>query len=212
MKRLPWFVFSILACLTAMPVLAQAPNADDGGGVVLRAGDAVRLTIWRRPELSGEWTIAPDGRLAHPLYRVIPIAGVPFGQVEQNLEQFLTRFEATPQFVAEPLLSVEVAGMVQKPNVYSLPPQTTIMQAVALAGGQTPDGRDDRVQLIRDGRLTVIDLRQPETGQAQMLVHSHDQIIVERAGSLFHDFIAPAITLAGATAAILNIVLRRYPH
>lgn len=212
MKRLPRVLLSVLTCLAPLAAVAQAPTAADDGGVVLRPGDAVRLTVWRRPELSGEFTISPDGHLTHPLYRVLPVAGIPFGQVERNLEQFLTRFEASPQYVAEPLLSVEVAGYVSKPNLYSLPPETSIAQAIALAGGPNADGRDDRVQLIRDGRLTVIDLRQPETGNAQLLVHSHDQLIVEKAGSVFHDYIAPGITLAGATAAILNIVLRRYPH
>lgn len=199
------------AFLAPCVLAAQAPVSDDES-VILRPGDAVRITVWQRPELSGEWTIAPDGRLMHPLYRAIPVAGVPFNQVEQNLQQFLAHFEATPQFTAEPLFSVEVAGKVLKPNVYSLSPQTSIAQALALAGGPSQDGRDDRIQLIRDHRLIVIDLQQPQAGTSQMPVRSHDEIIVEKYTPVFSKYIAPAITLAGATAAIITVFLRRYPH
>jgi polysaccharide export outer membrane protein len=190
----------------ATPTLAQSLSSQQT--TLLRAGDAVRITVWRKPELSGEFLVAADGSLTHPLYRTVQVMGVPLSTIEQRVQTFLARFEENPQFVVEPLLRVAVGGEVARPNLYNLRPETSIAQAVALAGGANERGRADQVHLYRDGTRQVLDLTNPESNAGRMPVRSGDEIVVARRRAVFREVVAPVMTVIGAVAAITNVVLR----
>jgi polysaccharide export outer membrane protein len=185
---------------------AQGPAG--GGDEILRAGDAVRVSVWRKPEMSGEFVIAPDGGLRHPLYRGVTVGGVAVSVAEARLRTYLATLEERPQFVFEPLFRVLVAGEVEKPGVLLLDQGTLVVQAVAIAGGPSERARTDHVRLLRDGQVITVDLTQPEQGPAQMGIRSGDQIFVDRRSTVFRDYVLPMISIAGAAAAILNVFLR----
>ncbi len=174
----------------------------------LRPGDAVRVTVWRKPEMSGEFVIAPDGGLRHPLYRGVTVGGASVSVAESRLRAFLATLEQSPQFVFEPLFRVLVAGEVDNPGILLIDQGTLVVQAVAVAGGTTDRARTDRVRLLRGRDVITIDLTKPEQGTAQMPIRSGDQIFVDRRSTVFRDYILPLISIAGATAAILNVFLR----
>lgn len=186
---------------------AQSPSASGGGSGGLNPGDVVRITVWRKPELSGEFVIASDGTVSHPLYRDVRVTGIPLAQVETRVREFLTKLESNPQFVIEPLLRVAVAGEVRQPNLYNLRPETSITQAIAMAGGPTERGRRDRIVLMRDGRELIVALRRADATGAAMPVQSGDQIMVEQRSAIFREVIAPTISILGATAAIVSVIL-----
>jgi len=201
-------VFSLLHTGAIRAALAQAPAAAvDGANGALSPGDVVRITVWRKPELSGDFVVAGDGTLSHPLYRDIHVTGIPLPAVETRLRDFLVKLESNPQFVIEPLLRVAVAGEVRTPNLYTLRPETSVAQAVAIAGGPTDRGRQDRVVLVRDHRQTTIRLRTADQSGATMPIRSGDQIMVERQSAVFRDVIAPMISILGATAAVVSVIL-----
>ena len=174
--------------------------------VVLSPGDAIRITVWRKPELSGEFAIAGDGTIVHPLYREVRVVGVPIAAVEALLRDVIGRIEKTP-FVIEPLLRVSVEGEVRQPNVYSLRPETSVAQAVALAGGPTERGRADRVRVIRADGEVKVDLRGADVGATHLTIRSGDRIVVDRGRAVFRDVLSPVITVLGATAAIVSVIL-----
>lgn len=196
----------LVAGAIAIPLQAQSPSGEEA--TLLRAGDAVRITVWRQPELSGEFVVAADGSLTHPLYRTVRVTGVPLSQIEQRVQAFLARFAENPQFVVEPLLRVTVGGEVARPNLYNLRPETSIAQAVALAGGATERGRADQVHLLRGGTRRVLDLTNPESEGARVPIRSGDEIIVARRRAVFREVVAPVMTVIGAIAAITNVALR----
>ena len=79
----------------------------------LNPGDVLRITVWRKPELSGEFIIATDGTVSHPLYRSVRVTGIPLPAVETRIREFLGMLEENPQFVVEPLdLSASVRQIV----------------------------------------------------------------------------------------------------
>ncbi len=196
----------LMSAAIVSPTLAQSAAGD--GAVLLRPGDAVRITVWRKPELTGEFVVAADGSLTHPLYRTVRVTGVPLSAIEQRVQSFLARFEENPQFVVEPLLRVAVGGEVARPNLYNLRPETSIAQAVALAGGATERGRADQVHLFRDGTRRVLDLTNPNSDEGRQPIRSGDEIIVARRRAVFREVVAPVMTVIGAIAAITNVVLR----
>lgn len=226
MKRLQFVCATIgTACLCG-PIFAQSPSmpmpqaapqstraesgvsaptsADD---VMLSPGDMVRITVWRKPEMSGEFAVTSDGYIAHPLYREVRVGNISIAAAEQQLRAFLARYEQNPQFVIEPLLRVSVSGEVRQPNLFSLRPETTVGQVVALAGGPTERGRSDRVLLRRRGQEIRVELRSPTSSGALMPIRSGDQITVERERAVFREFVAPIIGLLGATAAVVSVIL-----
>jgi polysaccharide export outer membrane protein len=195
----------------AVPSHGQAappPPTPKGASIKLGPGDALRITVMRHPELSGEFVVANDGTLVHPIYRELQVAGVTMTDAERMVHQLLGRFEARPEFVLDPLFQVAVGGEVRQPNLYPLRPATTIAQAVAIAGGATERGRLDQVRLFRGGAQYVIDLSRPELGMGLDRIQSGDQILVERRRSVFREYIAPAGSVVAALAAVLNILTR----
>lgn len=174
---------------------------------VLRAGDVMRVTVLRHPELSGEFVVTAEGTLVHPVFRNIVVAGIPLAEADRLIRAALARYEANPEFVLDPLFQVAVSGEVRQPSLYALRPSTTIAQAVALAGGATERGRLERVRLFRQGDEYTIDLSRPELDMAMDAVQSGDQIVIERKSSLFRDYIAPAGSVVAALAALLSIAI-----
>lgn len=189
-----------------------APEADGqsarGALAVLSPGDVVRIAVWRQPELSGEFEVAADSTIRHPLYREVRVAGVELAEAEARVRAFLTGFEANPRFVMEPLFRVAVGGEVRSPNLYTLPPEVTVAQAVAMAGGPTDRGRLSRVRLVRHGQMRVLDLTEVGGEAARMPIRSGDQILVERRSNIFRDYIVPGASITGALVTIINFVVR----
>src|SRR5256714_14970457 len=109
-----------VAALLLAPVTsaaAQAARSDP----VLRPGDMLRLSVWRHAELSGDFLVAPDSTVVHPLYQRVQAAGVPFPVVTQRLRALLVTYEQGVEFPTQPLLAVPVAGEERRPTPYRLP-------------------------------------------------------------------------------------------
>lgn len=207
MPRRLALVLCTVALLAPTRLVAQFPTTS-AQPVMLRAGDAVRINVWRRPEFSGEFAIGDDGSITHPLYRAVRVLGIPMAALEERLRSFLTQFDATPAFVVEPLLRVTLAGQIARPNVYTLPPRTTMAQAVAVAGGPTERGLLSAVQLVRDGEMMMLDLTRADATLTQMPIRSGDQILITPTRSVFREVVAPTMTVIGAVAAVVSVVMR----
>lgn len=198
------------AALTATPISgarAQSPRIPDLA--MLRPGDLVRVSVWRKPEMSGDYILAADSTIKHPLYREIRLAGLSVREARERLVVFLRDFENSPQVSIEPLFRVSVFGEVQNPSLYTMPPETSIAQAVAMAGGVTERGRMDHVRLLRDGRESVVDLNSAITDAIKTPIASGDQIIVARRSRIFRDYALPILTSVGSIAAVINVFYRR---
>jgi polysaccharide export outer membrane protein len=201
-----WVVAALLlAPLASAAAQRSSPAPPRPNDPVLRPGDALRIDVWRHPEMSGEFVVATDSALEHPLYQVVKVAGVPLLLVRQRLDSLLARYEQGVQFVVEPLFPVTVAGEVRQPNLYRLPQGTTFAQAVAKAGGPTELGRLDKVRVIRRDSAMVINLANGYSRYGALPIASGDQVLVSRRSSfnLMRDVLYPAASLTAAVAAIL---------
>jgi polysaccharide biosynthesis/export protein len=200
-------LFAAVLVLPGARSLAAQSAHTDPDTPVLRPGDSVKIAVYQSTDLTQAFQVAPNGTPAEPLYQEIVIAGVPIPVVEDRVRAFLSRFEARPRFVVLPRFRVALGGEIRSPGLYYFPPGTTITQAVAQAGGATPDGRLNRVHLIREGKLVVADLTELQPGAAQTPIHSGDQILVQRRHhiSLTRDIIVPIASVAGAIFGIIRI-------
>jgi protein involved in polysaccharide export with SLBB domain len=207
-----------LSLLVTTPLLAgwlyaqgAAPSSEQ---VTLAPGDSIRVVVWRKPEMSGDFIVGPDGTITHPLYQAVRVGGVPFATAQINLRNFLARFEQDPQFVAEPLVRVAISGEVGRPQIYALRPETSIAEAVAQAGGPKETGNSKNVRVLRKDsggrqREFAVSLLDPEGATAASLrVHSGDQIIIDRKHSFFREVFLPGLSVIGSAASIYLVIDR----
>jgi protein involved in polysaccharide export with SLBB domain len=197
--RVPRPLLALLLLLLpgALPAAAQEPAA-------VRPGDVVRLSVWRLPEFTGDFPVAPDGSIQHPLLTEVRVVGRTRAEVQRHLREVLLRYETDPQFVFGYLYRVAVTGEVRLPGLYTLPPETTIAQAIAAGGGVAEFGRLDAVRLLRDGRETVLDLRAPTPEVMEMRIRSGDHLRVVRGGPGFREYLGLAASLVAAVASVVG--------
>lgn len=198
----------LLALLLALAGAAPPAAAQtDTTSAAPRPADVVRLNVWRQAEFTGEFPIAPDGTIGHPLLSEVRVVGRTRGDVRRQLREVLLRYENDPQFVFDYQYRVAVTGEVRLPNLYSLPPETTIPQAVAAAGGVSEFGRLNDVRLVRGGQETVLDLRNPSGPVMEMRIRSGDQIRVTRRGSSFRDYLGLTASLVAAVGSVVAAIV-----
>jgi polysaccharide export outer membrane protein len=197
----------VFACLVvSLPAAAQESSAPGAQGV-LTPGDSVRIVVWRKPEFSGDYVVAPDGSISHPLFRAVKVAGLPFATAEANLRRFLSGFEDNPQFVLEPLIRVAVSGEVTRPQVFALRPETTIGEALARAGGVNQNGAQNRIRVLRlqangQQEQMTLNLASPSSNAGTLPIRSGDQIVVDRRKNFLREVLVPALGIIGSVASV----------
>jgi polysaccharide export outer membrane protein len=112
----------------------------------------VRLRIWREPDLSGDFPVNESGVV------VLPKLGPRTVVTEHpdSLKAWIVRSYAdylrNPSIEVLLLRRIQVLGAVKNPGLYPVEPTMTVADAIALAGGTTPQGRSDKVELRRQGQ------------------------------------------------------------
>jgi len=202
LKRLS---IAFAALFLAASANAQSQDPTTQG---LAPGDQIRITVWRKPEMSCDCTVAGNGTIIHPLYREVQVVGVPLTTVEDRLRTFLARYEQNPQFVIQPLVKIVVGGEVRTPNIYSVPPETTIAQAIAIAGGNTDRGNLREVKVIRDRNEIKMDVSRPDSDAGVLQIRSGDQILIGRRGRSAMEYVSPITSSIAAIAAIASILIK----
>lgn len=120
----------------------------------LGPGDELRIAVFGRSELTGQFPVSAQGIIAFPLIGDIPAAGKTLEELRAGLAERLSR-----GFVREPRVSVEVSryrpffilGEVENAGTYPYTPSLTVMTAVATAGGFTYRANSQRVFIQHAG-------------------------------------------------------------
>lgn len=194
-RLLPAFLFGFLSTISAV----SSAQVFEAGPPTVHPGDHLKITVLSDDKaLSGEFEVGPDSTLRHPLYNRVKVVGVPLPQLKETLAGFLRKFQREPQFDVEPLYKVSVGGEVRSPNILFLSPQTTVTDAVALAGGTTDRADLSRVTLLRDGRHQPLTL-EGSASNGGMLVQSGDQISVAATRNITG-------TMLGIVGAVVSVV------
>mgnify|MGYP003386227545 CR=1 FL=1 len=144
----------------------------------LGEGDAVRLTIYQRPDLSVEARLGTQGRFYVPGGGKVNLAGMSIPEAESQIAQMLAKSGSAQnaqvdlQVVGFASQKVSVFGFVGKPGAYSLDRATKLSELIAQAGGILPDGSQQ-----------VIVLRRNSTGSVtRQVVNVHDIIANGQSG------------------------------
>jgi polysaccharide export outer membrane protein len=143
-------------------------------GYRLGAGDRIRVTVFRNPDLSSELQVDGQGYLAMPLLGEIAADRLTTGELERAIEAKLREED----YLVDPHVSVEVLtyrpfyilGQVNRPGQYPYEHGMTVINAVALAGGYTVRAQTASV-MVRSADCTFV-------AQPDMVVLPDEVIIV----------------------------------
>jgi polysaccharide export outer membrane protein len=176
-------------------VSAVAAPVDDPLAMVVedyRIGpsDLLEISVFQVPELSRTVRVNARGGLTLPLIGDIQAGGLTGQQLETQLAQKLREtYLQNPQvsvFIKEFISQrVTVSGSVNKAGVFPISGKTTLMQAIAMAGGleKFADENDVKIMRERNGTREVLnyDLEPIRKGEVEdPLVHTSDVVVVAR--------------------------------
>lgn len=162
------FVLVLLGSQSSQAQSAVAENtaSDAGSGgkahdekYVIGNDDVLAISVWKEPELTKSIPVRSDGKISLPLVGEMEAAGKTPLQLEQNIREKLTNFISSPEVtvIVQQVNSrkYNVLGEVSKPGSYPLTASTTIMDAIATAGGFRDFAKKSGVYVLRktaDGR------------------------------------------------------------
>jgi polysaccharide export outer membrane protein len=192
------FAAVVPAVAQATPAAAPPPAAAEAP---LEPGDALKLTFWREPVLSGTYPVDEAGGVALPYLGLRTVTATPTAELRRRLLQEYEGILANQGVHVEVLRRVRVLGAVRSPGLYRVDPTMSLADALALAGGVTPDGRLDAVRLVRDGREQRLDLERAVPA-AEML-RSGDQIVVPERSWMARN----SAPLIGASISALGFIV-----
>jgi polysaccharide export outer membrane protein len=125
-------------------------------------GDVLQIFVWREPDLSREVRVRTDGLVTVPLLGDVSAVNKTPQALSAELAQQLARFVTTPNVTITVTYSSSqrffVVGQVTKPGEFPLLGRTTLLQALALAGGFQEFAKTEEVKIIRQ-ELTMVEGR-----------------------------------------------------
>ena len=158
MKRLAILALPALLALGACTPGRDLPPIADyhNEGYRLGGGDQVRIITFGEDQLTGEFRVDDQGRVALPLLGSVSAAGLS----PQELEAKITAGLKSRNLLRNPSVSVEVLayrpvfvlGEVAKPGQYPYQPGMTMLTTVAVAGGFTYRGVQDYADVVRTNK------------------------------------------------------------
>jgi polysaccharide biosynthesis/export protein len=112
--------------------------------------------VWNEPNMTKSVPVRSDGKISLPLVGEIQAAGRTPMQLELDITEKLKNFITAPQVnvIVQQVNSrkFNVLGEVGRPGSYALTTSTTVMDAIALAGGFRDFAKKSNVYVLRKSR------------------------------------------------------------
>jgi polysaccharide biosynthesis/export protein len=147
---------------TAKPPASKPPAATPQGPDALKVpvdyiigpDDVLGIMFWRDKDMSVEQVVVrPDGMVTLPLLNDVKAAGLTPDEFREQVMKAATQYVEDPNvtIVIRQINSrkVYVTGNVSKPGSFPLTGPTTVMQALAMAGGLTEYAEESDIVIMR---------------------------------------------------------------
>lgn len=163
------------------------------------------------------YTVLPDSTVKLPILDHVKIAGLTVNQASDSLEKLYEEYYVDPfaQVTVSNKRAVIFPGNGGDAKVINLVNNnTTLLEALALAGGITERGRAKRIKIMRkingERQVYLIDLSTIDgLKHADMTIQANDYIYVEPVPQIARELlkeIAPIVSIISSAAVIISIV------
>lgn len=147
-------------------LLAQQPATEPSGkepaaqaGYTIGPADVLQIIVWKEPDLTRDVTVRFDGMITLPLLGDLEASGRTPAQLAESLSKELGRFVELPRVTVGVLQANSarfyVVGQVGRSGEFPLSGRTTVLQAIALAGGFKEFAKTDGIVIVRRDQTSV---------------------------------------------------------
>ena len=151
--------------------------------------DTLSVKIFKMPDLSGDYEVDLTGKISMPLIGEVSAYNLTTAQLDDVLtrkfgEKYLENPDVSVGIKSSTRRSVTVDGAVIRAGSYPLQGATTLMQAIAAAGGARDDANIRRIAIFRaiDGQrqAAAFDLQSIRRGGAEdPPIYAGDIVIID---------------------------------
>lgn len=158
---------------TAGASIADASPATKPHDAAYKIGssDVLAITVWKEPEVSRSIPVRPDGKISLPLVGELQAAGRTPLQLERDISEKLKAYITNPDVnvMVQQINSEKfnVLGRVAHSGSYPLSTDTTVLDAIATAGGFLDFAKETGVYVLRST---------PGSGQKRLAFNYKDVI------------------------------------
>lgn len=139
----------------AEPTASSSPATDKPheGAFVIGADDLLAISVWKEPDISRSIVVRSDGKISLPLVGEVVAAGQTPLQLEHTITEKLKAYITDPEVtvIVQQINSEKynILGQVTKPGAYPLTATTTIVDAIAAAGGFRDFAKKKGIYILR---------------------------------------------------------------
>jgi protein involved in polysaccharide export with SLBB domain len=205
MTRLVRGALTALAVTLALSSAAH-PQASDPSNAPLRPGDRLLVKIWLDTTFADTVRIDETGAAMLPRLGPLHVTDLASRNVADSVRRAYTSVTRTPAIEVTALRRVVVLGEVKRPATYFVETQTTLRDAVALAGGVTEIGALAHLVVFRDSTRTLVADWQQRDDPA-MIIRSGDVVWIDREPWLKRNFFS-VISGLGVLFSVIYTVTR----
>ena len=145
--------FLLLACATTPTKTQESESVASSRQYTLGSEDVIEVSVWKEEDFSKVVLIRPDGRISLPLIGDIQAAGLTAEKLTENIKKALGDYVDSPtvSVIVQQInsLKIFIQGEVASPGVLELRSNTTLLQAISLAGGFTEWAKKDKIAILR---------------------------------------------------------------
>ena len=138
---------------------------------VIGPEDELNISVWKQPDISRSVPVRPDGKISLPLVGELQASGLTASQLQDVIIQKLKAYISNPEVnvIVQDVKSrtFNVVGKVAKPGSYDLGKPTSVLDAIALAGGLQDFAKASKIYILR---------RMPD-GSQRMLPFNYKHVI-----------------------------------
>jgi polysaccharide biosynthesis/export protein len=121
---------------------------------VIGSNDVLAVNVWKEPDISRSVPVRPDGRISLPLVGEIQAAGLTPLKLERDISGRLQTYMSDPEVtvIVQQINSrkFNILGQVARPGSYALTGSSTVLEAIALAGGFRDFAKQKAIYVLRD--------------------------------------------------------------
>lgn len=130
---------------------------------MINVGDRLKIFLPGENELNKEFSVDERGFISLPEIGDVPVSGLTLKQATISIDQALStvyldvsRLEIS---IKQHRLLIKVLGFVENPGQINLPDNANVQMALNLAGGLRSGAQLDKMQLKRNGEVTVFNFK-----------------------------------------------------